>query len=143
MAIRNSFHQKKKIPSSPSGDSNNDDLFSFETMITEFKSLYLHLMFKILTFIIDKSHERRRRKHNEIQSLYLKNMNSIEQKLKSIITKNKTKIAKQNFRKIEQLKHLLKLKEENEEMLLKEVEAIEIIFNNVKESLSTNFEKST
>ncbi|KTW30140.1 hypothetical protein T552_00618 [Pneumocystis carinii B80] len=128
MAIKDGFYQKKRIPSSPSGDSNNDDLFSFETMITEFKN---------------KSHERRKRKHNEIQSIYLKNMNSIEQKLKSILTKNKTKIAKQNSRKIEQLKHLLKLKEENEEMLLKEVEAVEIIFNNVKESLSTNFEKST
>ncbi|QSL66606.1 hypothetical protein MERGE_000988 [Pneumocystis wakefieldiae] len=127
MAIRNSFHQKKKIPSSPE-DSNNDDLFSFETMITEFKN---------------KSHERRKRRHSEIQSVYLKNISSIEQKLKSIITKNKTKIAKQNSRKIEQLKHLLRLKEENEEMLLKEVEAIEIIFNNVKENLLTNFEKST
>lgn len=129
MAIRNNFRQKNEIPSSPSSrGSNNDDLFSFETMITEFRN---------------KSHERKKKKHNEIKSMYLKDINSIEQQLKSIITKNKTKIAKQNSQKIEQLKHLLRRKEENEKMLLKEIEAIEVIFNNVKANLSINFAKST
>ncbi|KAG5517867.1 hypothetical protein PMAC_000321 [Pneumocystis sp. 'macacae'] len=51
--------------------------------------------------------------------------------------------AKQNFQKIDQLKQLLKRKKENEDMLIKEVEAIEIIFDNVKASLSANFEKAT
>ncbi|KAG4305262.1 hypothetical protein PORY_001432 [Pneumocystis oryctolagi] len=126
MTVKNNF-QKNEILSSPSKDSNNDDLFSFETIIAKLKS---------------KSHERKKKKHNEIQTMYLKDINSIETQLKSIITKNKTKITKQNSQKIEQLKHLLKRKKENEQMLLKEVEAIEIIFDNVKTNLSANLEKS-
>ncbi|KTW32133.1 uncharacterized protein T551_00815 [Pneumocystis jirovecii RU7] len=112
MSTKNSF-QKEEILSSPSSkNSNNDDFFSFEAIITKFKN---------------KSHERRKKKHNEIQSLYLKNINSIEKQLKSIIEKNKAKIAKQNSQKIDQLKHLLKRKKENEQMLIKEVEAIEVL----------------
>ncbi|KAG4301091.1 hypothetical protein PCANB_002710 [Pneumocystis canis] len=120
MTIRTNFHQTNTLSSPSSKDSNNDDFFSFKAIIKEFNN---------------KSHERRKKKHNEIKIMYLKDMDSIEQQLKSIITKNKAKVTKQTSQKLEQLKHLLKRKEENEQAFLKEIEAIET-------NLSENFEKS-